>query len=190
MSKCNDYPINSIDAQDVPTWGKTTLPDEGYLLMAAVQKDQQCGKNMPFLYHLPINRITPGATFQPNTYSAAGNGFTQEWEANQVRAGYVYNNTPNDIRLADINGQKAQFILLEKDDTVANNYLIQGSGFYTFPGGHSYVPGYAYYLGADGKPTTSTDFVDGVRQHLFEVIDTSTILINIYNETESSVESE
>lgn len=184
MSKCNDYPINNIDAEDVPVWGQTKLPDEGYLLMAAKLRDQQCGRNLPFLYHLPINKITPGATFQPNTYSAEGNGFTQEWEPNQVRAGYVYNNTPNDIRFAAISGQKAQFILLEKDDTVEGNYLIQGSGFYTFVGGHSYVPGYAYYLGADGKPTTDSSFVDGQRQHLFEVIDTSTILINIYTETE------
>ena len=99
------------------------------------------------------------------------------------RAGYVYNNTPNDIRFASPEN-KAQFILLEKDSTVEGNYLIQGSGFYTFVGGHSYVPGYAYYLGADGKPTTDTSFTDGTRQHLFEAIDNSTILINVYQETE------
>lgn len=184
MSKCNDYPINSIDAQDVPTWGQTTLPEEGYLLMAAVQKDQQCGRNLPFLYHLPISKLTPGSTFQGNTYSAAGNGYQGDWAANQVRAGYTYNNTPNDIRLASIDGQKAQYIVLKKDDTVSGNYIIQGTGFYTFAGGHSYVPGYSYYLSTDGQPTTDTSFVGGVRQHLFEVIDPSTILINIYTEQE------
>lgn len=184
MSKCNDYPVNSIDAEDIPVWGQTKLPDEGYLLMAAKLRDQQCGRTLPFLYHLPINKITPGSTFQPNTYSAAGNGFTEEWEPNQVRAGYVYNNTPNDIRLAAIGVMPAQFILLEKDDTVAGNYIIQGSGFYTFVGGHGYVPGYAYYLGSDGRPTTDSSYTDGKRQHLFEVIDTSTILINIYTEQE------
>lgn len=189
MSKCSDYPVNSIDAEDVPVWGKTTLPEEGFLLMAAVQKDQQCGRNLPFLYHLPINRVTPGATFQTNTYSLPGNGFIDSWESNQVRAGYVYNNTPNDIRYASTEN-KAQFILLGKDETIDGNYLIQGSGFYTFVGGHSYVPGYAYYVGTDGVPTTNTSYTNGTRQHLFEAIDTSTILINIYNETEPSVESE
>lgn len=184
MSKCDDYPVSNIDAQDVPVWGSSKLPDDGYLLMAAIQKDQQCGRNLPFLYHLPINKITPGSTFQPNTYSAEGNGYQGEWAANQVRAGYVYNNTPNDLRLASIGVQNAQFLILKKDDTVVGNYLIQGSGFYTFTGGHSYVPGYAYYLGNDGQPTTDSSFVDGSRQHLFEVIDTSTILINIYTEQE------
>lgn len=184
MSKCNDYPVNNIDAEDVPVWGLNKLPDEGYLLMAAKQRDQQCGRTLPFLYHLPIGMVTPGGTFQTNTYSAAGNGYTGEWAANQIRAGFTYNNTPNDIRLADINETLAQYLILGKDETVDGNYIIQGSGFYTFTGGHSYVPGYAYYLGADGQPTTSSDYVSGRRQHLFEVIDSSTILINIYTEEE------
>lgn len=184
MSKCSDYPVNSIDAEDIPVWGKTTLPDEGYLLMAAKLIDQQCGRSLPFLYHLPINKITPGATFQPNTYSLPGKGFNESWPVNQVRAAYVYNNTPNDIRLASISGTRAQFLLLEKDKTVAGNYIIQGSGFYTFVGGHNYVPGYTYYLGEDGLPTTDSSFTGGVRQHLFEAIDSSTILINVYLDKE------
>lgn len=184
MSKCNDYPINNIDAEDVPVWGKTVLPDEGYLLMAAKQVDQQCGRALPFLYHLPIGMVTPGKTFQTNTYSLPGNGFQQEWPANQIRAGYTYNNTPNDIRLASNDDKAAQYILLEKDDTVAGNYIIQGAGFYTFVGGHEYIPGYAYYLGTNGQPTTDSSYVNGHRQHLFEVVDTSTILINIYTENE------
>lgn len=184
MSKCNDYPINNIDAEDVPTWGKTVLPDEGYLLMAAVQKDQQCGRNLPFLYHLPLKMITPGGTFQTNTYSKAGYGFSQEWPADQVRAGYTYNNQPFDIRFATRGEKNAQYLLLEKDDTVSGNYIIQGSGFYTFPAGHNYVQGYSYYLGDNGVPTTDTSFINGSRQHLFEVIDPLTILVNIYTETE------
>lgn len=184
MSKCNDYPVNNIDAEDVPVWSQTKLPDEGYLLMAAKLIDQQCGKSLPFLYHLPINKITPGATFQPNTYSVAGNGFHESWAPNQVRAGYIYNNTPNDIRFASNDGTRAQFILLSKDDTVSGNYLIQGSGFYTFTGGHNYVPGYTYYLGQNGLPTTDSSFVGGYRQHLFEVIDNSTILINVFLDKE------
>lgn len=184
MSKCNDYPINNIDAEDVPVWGKTVLPDDGYLLMAAKQIDQQCGRALPFLYHLPIGRVTPGGTFQTNTYSLPGNGFTGEWEANQVRAAFTYNNTPNDIRLATIGDSLAQYLVLKKDDTVDGNYIIQGNGFYTFVGGHNYVPGYAYYLGIGGVPTTDSTFIDGTRQHLFEVVDSSTILINIYTENE------
>lgn len=182
MSKCNDYPINNIDAEDVPVWGKNVLPDEGYLLMAAKQIDQQCGRALPFLYHLPLNMVTPGGTFQTNTYSANGNGFTQEWATNQVRAGYTYNNTPNDMRLAGFDSHKAQYLILGKDDTIVGNYIIQGSGFYTFVGGHEYIPGYTYYLGLDGIPTTDSSYHDGARQKLFEVVDKSTILIDIDSE--------
>ena len=184
MSKCNDYPVNNIDAEDVPVWGKTVLPDEGYLLMAAKMVDQQCGRALPFLYHLPIHMVTPGGTFQTNTYSLPGNGFSQEWAANQVRAGYTYNNTPNDIRLADVVEKPAQYLILKKDDTISGNYIIQGNGFYTFTGGHDYIPGYAYYLGENGQPTTDTVYINGRRQHLFEVVDSSTILINIHIEVD------
>lgn len=184
MSKCNDYPVNNIDAEDVPVWGMNKLPDDGYLLMAAKMVDQQCGRKLPFLYHLPIGMVTPGATFQTNTYSANGNGFTAEWAANQVRAGYTYNNSPNDMRFAAIGESSAQYIILQKDENVSGNYIIQGAGFYSFTGGHNYVPGYSYYLGADGVPTTDNSFVNGSRQHLFDAIDTTTILINIYEERE------
>lgn len=187
MTNCNDYPVNNIDAQDIPTWGKNVLPEQGFLLMAAVQKDQQCGRNLPFLYHLPLNMVTPGGTFQTNTYSANGNGFTGDWAANQIRAGYTYQNTPNDIRLASNSATdyvRAQYIILKKDDDIAGNYVIQGNGVYNFPAGHSYTPGYTYYLGTNGNPTTDNTFKRGVRQHLFEVIDRSTILINIYEEKE------
>lgn len=182
---CDDYPVNNIDAEDVPVWGKTTLPDEGYLLMASRQKDQQCGRPLPFLYHLPIRMVTPGKTFQSNTYSLAGNGFHDEWAADQVRAGYTYSNTPNDIRLALAGEKNAQYIIIGKDDTAEGNYIVQGSGFYTFPAGHQYIPGYSYYLDTvGGMPTTDSSYVDGVRQHLFEVVDNMTILINIYTENE------
>lgn len=184
MSKCDDYPVNNIDAENVPVWGLNTLPDDGYLLMAANQRDQHCGRILPFLYHLPIGMVTPGGTFQTNTYSAKGNGLTSEWAPNQIRAGFTYNNTPNDMRFATIGESNAQYIILSKDETVAGNYIIQGSGFYSFPGGHGYVPGYTYYLGENGEPTTDSSFVDGARQHLFDVVDSSTILINIYTERE------
>ena len=182
MSRCDDYPVRNLDAQDVPTWEESSLPAEGYLLMAAVQKDQQCGKNMPYLYHLPLGKVTPGSSFQANTYYLNGNGFDENWPVNQVRAGYTYNNTPNDIRFASISGKPAQYVLLKRDDNNQTDYAIQGSGFYTFPSTHSYYVGYSYYLGQNGVPTTDSSFVGGKRQHLFEVIDQRTILVNIYEE--------
>lgn len=184
MSKCDDYPINNIDAEDVPTWGKSVLPDEGYLLMAAKEKDAHCGRVLPFLYHLPLGMITPGKTFQSNSYSINGVGFDEEWPTNQVRGAYTYAGERADVRFADITSNKAQYLLAKKDETQRGNYIALGGGFYTFPAGHQYIPGYSYYLGEDGLPTTDDSYVDGHRQHLFEAVDTMTILINIYTENE------
>lgn len=184
MNNCNDYPVRAIPGEEIPTWGKNTLPEEGYLLMAAVQKDQQCGRNLPYLYHLPINQLTPGATFQSNTYSARANGSTIAVPADQVVPAFVYSNTPNDIRVAKNGESFAQFMVLSKDETIDGNLIIQNGGFYTFPSGHKYIPGFVYYLGTDGKPTTNGAFVEGKRQKLFTVIDGRTISIDLQEEKE------
>lgn len=184
-AKCDDYPVRSLDSEDVPIWGEATLPEKGYLLMAAIQQDRQCGEYIPYLYHLPIASLTPGSTIQGNTYVANANGGVIAIPPKQVRAGYTYNNRPNDMRLATLNDEeflKAQYIVLAQND--AQSYIIQGTGFYTFSAGHDYIPGYTYYLGENGEPTTDSSYVDGVRQKLFEVIDQRTILINIQTEKE------
>lgn len=187
MDSCNDYPVHAIPGEEIPRWEKTVLPAEGYLLMAAVQKDQQCGRNLPYLYHLPLGMITPGGTFQSNTYSLNGNGSTVVVPEGQIRAGYVYNNSPYDVRLATLDQNSAlmaQFIILSRDEDASGNYLVQSDSMYTFKSGHNYIPGYTYYLGQDGQPTTDSSFVNGRRQKLFSVIDRMTIVINIQEETE------
>lgn len=184
MSKCNDYPVRAIPGEEIPRWEKTVLPEEGYLLMAAVLKDQQCGRNLPFLYHLPISTLTPGSTFQGNTYSARANGSTIAVPADQVVPAFVYSSTPNDIRLAKKGESAAQFLVIAKDEGIDGNLIIQANGFYTFKSGHKYIPGFVYYLGTDGKPTTDSTFLDGKRQKLFTVIDSRTISINIQEERE------
>ena len=182
---CDDYPIKSLDANDVPVWGDSVLPSNGYLWMTSVQRDSRCGDEIPYLYQLPISSLTPGSTIQGNTYKANGNGATIAVPEQQVKAGYTYNNAPNDIRFAENHEDefvRAQYIILSQAENGA--YNIQGSGFYTFPGGHKYIIGYTYYLGENGDPTTDSSFFNGVRQKLFEVIDQRTILINIETEKE------
>ena len=182
---CDDYPIKSLDTADLPVWGDSVLPPNGYLLMSSVQKDTRCGDEVPYYFHLPIASLTPGSTVQGNTYKANGNGATIVVPEQQVKAGYTYNNAPNDIRYAENHEDefvKAQYIILAQSDN--GSYIIQGSGFYTFAGGHKYIVGYTYYLGENGDPTTDSTFYNGVRQKLFEVIDQRTILINIETERE------
>lgn len=185
MDSCNDYPIRLVPGEDIPNWEQPKLPEEGYLLMVSNQLDHQCGETLPMLYHLPISMLTPGGSFQPNVYSADSHGLSLSLPSNQVRAAYVYSNTPYDIRLAKPERNSyAQFLILGVDKANEGNLLIQNSAFYTFPSGHDYIPGYTYYLGQDGVPTSASDYHGGVRQKLFTVIDRRTIAIDIDLEKE------
>lgn len=183
--KC-DYPLRTFAGMDVPVWGQTHLPDEGYLLMAAIRKDQTCGRDEPYLYHLPLRTLSPNGTFS-NDYSLEGRGAAIVVPRNEVLAGYTYQSAPNDIRLAtleDSTYRRPQYLIIEADEAAAGSYIIQGTGVYTFPSSHKYLTGYTYFLGKDGKPTTDNSFINGKRVHLFEVIDIRTIIININEEQE------
>lgn len=177
MSECDNFPVRNIAGGDVPEWNQPQLAPNGYLLYAVVEQDQSCGQFRPFLYHLSTSRLTPGSTFQGNTYSLAGNGGTIQVPDQEVRAAYVFNNSPNDVRLATDDGStfdRAQFLVLGRDPNFDGNYLVQGTGTYTFPNGHSYIVGYDYYLGPLGQPVTTVN-----QQYMFTVVDKNTIIINI-----------
>lgn len=177
---CDNFPIRHIAGKDVPVYDLPQLAPKGYLLYAVEEQDQQCGQFRPFLYHLPTSRLTPGSNFQPNVYSVAANGATVTVPDQEVRAGYVFNNTPHDVRLATKDPNvynRAQFLILGRDVNFDGNYLVQGSAFYTFPNGHKYIVGYDYYLGPLGQPITGRSL--GTNQKLFTVIDKNTILVQL-----------
>ena len=173
------FPIRNIPANELPVYEKASLPDEAYLMMLAKTYVEAYGCNILAGYRLPISRLTPGGTFQPNTYSLAGNGYNQEIPVNKVVPAYVYSTSPNDIRTASANDSTtlAQFLIIGKDSNVSGNYLVQSNGMYTFTNGHSYIIGKDYYLGTDGFPTTERP--DTNAQKLFSVLDASTIMIDL-----------
>lgn len=175
MENCDNFPIRHINSKDIPEWGEDTLPNSAKLLMFVTELDQNCGKYLPFVYKLPMGYVTPTEGSDGNVFALAGNGATITVPDKQVRAGYVYNNTPNDIRLADSGEQtKPMFLILGKNKTDTTKYDVVADGVYRFDGGHDYVVGYTYYLGLLGQPTTSS--TSG--QPLFDVLDKTRIRVH------------
>lgn len=173
--KCNDFPIRHIDSKDIPVWGEEILPQSAQLLMLVTEQDHECGKYMPFAYRLPASFISPSAGSASNITTIAGNGASITVPEGQVRAGFVYNNTPNDIRLADIDdGTDPQFLILGKNVSDQSKYDIVTDGVYKFDGGHEYVVGYTYYLGLLGQPTT-----ENTGKPLFYVLDKNKIKVSL-----------
>lgn len=172
---CNNFPIRHIDSKDIPTWGEDLLPESAQLLMFVTEQDQACGKYLPFVYRLPASFLAPTSGSGNNVTTISGNGATIVVPTNQVRAGYVYNNSPNDIRLADSDGGAApQFLILGQNTSDTSMYDIVVDGIYKFPAGHEYVVGYTYYLGLLGQPTT-----ENTGQPLFDVLDSNKIRVHL-----------
>lgn len=175
FDNCNDFPIRHIDSKDIPVWGEDLLPQSAQLLMFVTEQDRECGKYMPFAYKLPTSFISPASGSHSNLTTLAGNGATIVVPEGQVRAGFVYNNTPNDIRLADIDdGTTPQFLILGKNTSDPDQYDIVVDGIYKFAGGHEYVIGYTYYLGLLGQPTT-----EDTGKPLFDVLDRNKIRVHL-----------
>ena len=175
FDKCNDFPIRHINSKDIPVWGEELLPQSAQLLMFVTEQDKQCGQYMPFCYKLPAGFLSPASGQKSNMTTINGNGGTITVPDGQVRAAYVYNNTPNDIRLADSGDSlPAQFLVLGKNTADPEKYDIIVDGIYTFPNGHQYIIGYTYYLGLLGQPTT-----EDTGQPLFYVLDRNKIRVHL-----------
>lgn len=165
LNNCNNFPIRHINSRDIPDWEEDLLPQSAKLLMFVTEQDQQCGKYLPFVYKLPMAFMTPGQG-NSNVTVLNGNGATITVPDGQVRAGFVYNNTPNDIRLADSDDNtKPMFLILGRNASDNSKYDVVAEGIYKFDNNHQYVVGYTYYLGLLGQPTT-----EDTGQPLFDVL--------------------
>ena len=172
---CEDFPIRHIDSKYIPVWSEELLPSSAQLLMFVTEQDKQCGQYMPFAYKLPTSFLSPASGTRSNMTTLDGNGATIVVPDRQVRAGFVYNNTPNDIRLADTDdGTKPMFLIIGQNTSDTSKYDVVVDGIYTFPNGHEYVVGYTYYLGLLGQPTTEDTGIP-----LFDVLDKYKIRVHL-----------
>lgn len=177
----NTENIEYIPSSDVPVYGLPELPDNGYVLLLANSPYANNGCGGSGIFKLPLNRITPGGSLQTGLYSLFGGGATVAIPDRQVVPAYLTATMPNMIQAANANSltSKAKFLILSVDANDSSRYIIQSSGFYTFPEGHNYVIGQQYYLadGADSGRVTTVPPANA--QPIFYVLDRLSILINI-----------
>lgn len=172
---CTKPSIRHIRSKDIPVFGEDVLPESAQLLMFVTEQDQNCGQYKPFIYRLPASFINPSTGGNPNMAALPANGATITIPDGQVRAGFVYNNTPHDIRLADTDdGTTPQFLIVGQNTSDSSLYDIVTDGIYKFGTAHEYVIGYTYYLGIMGQPTTENTGVP-----LFDVLDNYRIRVHI-----------
>ena len=128
-----------------------SVPD--YFIAERDVVDPNTGETVRSLVRVPGQKILPNGNLD-NVIALEPNNVAIEVPENQVRAGYVKNGgSANSIEYADAD-HKPVFLMVGE---VANQMLIQSTGFIGIPKGHSYIVGVQYYVGENGEPVTSSD---------------------------------
>lgn len=174
---CNTEQIGS---DEFPIYNKPTLPEDGQLILLSPEKDYDCGGDFTAAFRLPLSRLTPGSSFQSNTYSlsAPTSGITVS--ENQVVPAYVETFSPHQLKRAQANSSTtlAKFLIVGKDQNIDGSYIIQNSGYYSFPTVHGLSIGQTYYL-SETDPGGITTQAPTLAQPLFYVVDAQTIQLGI-----------
>lgn len=184
-NKCQEGTQNTEITQSdtLPIYDKPELPQDGELILLVTGADNTCGGELTRAYRMPLDRLTPGSTLQPNTYSAYAPNNTITVAPKTVSAGFTDMNFPHEIKLAraDSVATLAKYIILGEDVNVDDRLMIQSGGFYSFPTTHDYTIGKQYYLSATnaGQVVTAEPTTPNVSQPLFYVVDAKTILVNL-----------
>lgn len=167
-----------IHSDELPLYNRATLPQSGQLILLVEEPNNDCGGKMSGAYRLPLDRITPGSTFQSNTYSLdpANPGIVVPDD--EVVPAYVETFSPFNVMRAqaDDSTTKAKFLIIANDQNIDENYIIQSSGYLAFKAVHSYQVGQTYYLSAT-TPGGVTTTPPADAQPLFYVVDQKTIQI-------------
>lgn len=181
---CNDptcKDTEQIESSDLPLYDKATLPGTGKLVLLVDQPDYDNGGQVTVAYQLPLSRVVPGSAPQSVAYSLndPDAGITIPDET--VVPGYVEGFGSFDLKraIATSSTTKARFLIVGIDQNIDGNYIIQGTGFYSFPTVHGYTPGNTYYLSDTAAGGVTNTPPSGIAQPLFYVVDQKTILITI-----------
>lgn len=180
--KHNDPGIEQVNSDDLPVYSKSTLPDDAFLILLANEPNFDFGGTIQNAYRLDLDRVVPNNTKQGVTYSLLANdGADIAIPDGTVVPAYVETFDPHRTLRAQASSAttKAQFLIISLNQNVDDSYIIQSSGFYTFPTTHNYDIGKTYYL-SDSAAGGVTDVAPpGNVQPLFQVIDERTISIRI-----------
>lgn len=154
---------------DLPVDNLDSLPEAFLAERDIINPDT--GEEKLVIVRVPSAKIFGNGATMDNVTTIEPNN-TIEIPENQVLAGRIVNNANyNTVELADAT-HKPDFIIVGK---VADQLLIQSTGFIYIPNGHQYVVGADYYVGEGGLPTT--DNTSGFK--LFKPISSTKLVITL-----------
>lgn len=145
-----------------------SLPD--YILAERDVVEPKTGDTKIVMVRVPSQKLFGNGTLDNVTTVEPNN--TIEVPENQVLAGRIQNNgNYNVVELTTATSQP-DFIIT---GNLADQLLIQSTGFIYIPNGHQYIVGAQYYSGEDGLPTTN----DASGYKLFKPISSTKLVITL-----------
>lgn len=141
-------PLETVYLGDLPVDTLSSLPS--YMLAERDVADKNTGKVVRSITRVPAERLFGGGTLDNVTTIEPNNEI--EVPENQVLCGRIVNNGSfNTVELTTASNQP-DFLII---GNLADQLLIQNSGFIYIPEGHRYIVGAQYYAGENGIPTTN-----------------------------------
>lgn len=167
MNDCNK-PVESVYLGDIPVDTLDALPS--YMLAERDVTDPNTNKVIRSITRIPAAKLFGGGTMDNVATIEPNNTITVP--ENQVLAGRIVNNgSYNTVELTTATNEP-DFLII---GNLADQLLIQSTGFVYFPEGHQYIVGQQYYSGENGMPTTN----DASGHKLFKAISSTKLVVNL-----------
>lgn len=171
MSRCDKKPYEIEYIGDVDIDDLATAPD--YFIGIRSLTNGETGNTVYTPVRIPGARVMPTGNLS-NVVAIDANNTAITVPEKQIRAGYIdVQPGGNIMKYADENNP-AMFMIVAPYTN--GKYLIQTTGFLRIDGGHQYLIGQQYYLGASGEPVTDPSITG---QKLFVPIDDYILNINL-----------
>lgn len=177
IEKPDTYAVQLINAKEVPVWGNAIIRDKTYIHASVVQYNPQTASDHLVRYNIPLANLLGGSDLMGEG-TVAKNGSSIELVNRQVTPAYISKNQPHTVNAGD-GDHKAQFLITGENVNDDKLFNIKNSGIYIFDEGHDYSVGYDYYMNDKGEVVTDAGPAETPNQHLFTVLDTQKILINM-----------
>lgn len=153
---------------DIPVDNLDSLPDA--ILAERDVVDPETGEHTIVMVRVPAQKLFGQGTMDNITTIEPNN--TIEIPEDMVLAGRIVNNGSYNVVELTTATSKPDFIIVGK---LADQLLIQSTGFIYMPNGHQFVIGADYYSGEDGLPTTN----DASGHKLFKPISSTKLVITL-----------
>jgi len=171
-----------LNSSDLPMYDKAELPQNGTIILLTEENNYgPDGGKIQLAYQVPLNRLIPNNAIQKVSYTLQSVSAGINLPAETVIPAYVETFEPYTIQRANGSDDttRAQFLIVGLNPNIEDSYVIQRSGYYTFPTIHNYEVGQKYYLSPTVNGGVTTTPPADNPQVLFLPVDQKTIQILI-----------